>query len=409
MSKLRPEVEPDEVGLDAARLRRIDEHFVKYVESGKLPGWLVLVARHGKIAHLAMHGWRDIEAGTPVETDTLFRIFSMTKPITSVAAMTLYEEGAFELSDPVSRFLPEFAEPRVYVGGTGDRIRTRPATEPIRIAHLLTHTSGLTYGFHGLTPVDERYRRHRLDPHTSGSNLEEFCARLAAEPLLFDPGTSWNYSLSVDVLGRVIEVVSGQTLDEFLHERVLAPLGMNDTAFTVPDSDTDRLAALYTADERGKAERNDRMGRFAVDSKKAFSGGGGLVSTAHDYHRFNQMLVGGGELDGVRVLSNRTLRYMALNHLPGGVDLSAIAQGSFSEVSNAGRGFGLGFAVVLDPVPSRVLSSPGELSWGGMASTSFWVDPLEDLTVLFLTQLAPSNTHPIRSQLHQLIYQALVD
>lgn len=408
MSKLEPEVEPAEVGMDESRLRRIETHFAEYVESGKLPGWLILVARGGKIAYLATHGWRDVEASAPVETDTIYRIYSMTKPITSVAAMMLYEEGAFQLTDPVSRFIPEFADMRVYTGGSAANPDTRPAVEPIRIWHLLTHTAGLTYGFHGLNAVDQRYRENGVDTFNA-PDLPEFCARVAAQPLLFDPGQAWNYSVATDLLGRVVEVASGQALDEFFRERILEPLGMHDTTFTVAADDTDRLAALYSADPAGKAVRNDPMGRFAIEPVKALSGGGGLMSTARDYHRFTSMLLGGGQLDGVRLLGNRTLRYMALNHLPGGADLSTLSVGAFSEVANAGKGFGLGFAVVQDPVPSRINSSPGELSWGGMASTAFWVDPLEELTLVFLTQLTPSSTHPIRPQLHQLVYQALVD
>jgi CubicO group peptidase (beta-lactamase class C family) len=408
VSKLQTEVEPAEVGMDASRLRRIDQHFARYVDTGKLPGWLLLVARRGKIAYLSTYGWRDVEAGAPVETDTIYRIYSMTKPITSVAAMMLYEEGAFELTDPVSRFVPEFADMRIYAGGAAANPETRPATEPIRIWNLLTHTSGLTYGFHGLNAVDQRYRENGVDPF-GVPDLADFCARVAAEPLLFEPGQAFNYSVSVDVLGRVIEVASGQSLDEFFRERILQPLGMRDTTFTVAADDTDRLAALYTAGPGGKAVRNDPMGQFAVEPKKAFSGGGGLMSTAHDYHRFNSMLLGGGELDGVRLLSNRTLSYMSRNHLPGGGDLSALSVGMFSEVAMAGKGFGLGFAVVADPVPSRIVSSVGELSWGGLASTAFWVDPLEELTLVFLTQLVPSSANPIRPQLHQLVYQALVD
>jgi CubicO group peptidase (beta-lactamase class C family) len=409
VGRMQPEVEPSEVGLDAGRLQRIDRHFAGYVDSGKLPGWLVLVARQGKIAHLSTHGWRDVEAGAPVESDTLFRIYSMTKPVTSVAAMMLYEEGAFELTDPVSRFIPDFADQRVYTGGPAHNPETRPAIEPMRIWHLLTHTSGLTYGFHRLHPVDAMYRDDDMEFAAPPElDLADCCARWAAQPLLFDPGQAFNYSVSTDVLGRVIEVVSGQSLDEFFRLRILEPLGMHDTGFTVDPTDTDRLAALYVADTAGNAVRDDRFGQAALEPQKAHSGGHGLVSSAHDYHRFQRMLLGGGQLDGVRLLSDRTLRYMTQNHLPGGVDLASIALGSFSEVSNAGRGFGLGFAVVQNPTAAKVISSPGELSWGGLASTAFWVDPAEELTVLFLTQLVPSSTHSIRSQLHQLVYQAVV-
>lgn len=409
VSELTPEVEPGEVGFDAERLRRIDEHFGKYVDSGRLPGALVLVARHGRVAHLATCGWRDVEAQAPVTTDTVYRIFSMTKPVTSVAAMMLYERGLFELTDPVADFLPAFAEPRVYTGGTPEDPQTRPATEPVRIWHLLTHTSGLTYGFHRLHPVDKIYRDNGFELGNGDRDLATACDEWARLPLLFDPGQRWNYSVATDVLGRLVEVVSGQRLDEFFRENVLGPLGMHDTAFRVPESEADRLAALYRPDRQGRAVRHDKVGRAALQPQKFLSGGGGLVSTAHDYHRFTSMLLRGGELDGVRLLGNRTLGYMTRNHLPGGADLESLAMGSFSEASNAGKGFGLGFAVTEDPAAAKSLASTGEFFWGGLASTAFWVDPVEDMTVLLLTQLMPSSTYPLRSQLHQLVYQSLVD
>ncbi|RCW43951.1 CubicO group peptidase (beta-lactamase class C family) [Halopolyspora algeriensis] len=410
MGQLQTEIEPSEVGLDAQRLQRIDRHFAQYVSDGRLPGWLVLVARHGKIAHLATHGMRDVEAGLPVESDTLFRIYSMTKPITSVAAMMLYEQGVFELTDPISRFLPAFTDQRVYVNGSADRPQTRPATEPIRIWHLLTHTAGLTYGFHHIHPVDRMYRDAGFEwGHPSELDLAGACDAWAEFPLLFDPGQSWNYSVATDVLGRLVEVASGQALEAFFREHILDPLDMRDTGFSACEQDGDRLAALYTADRAGKAVRNDRFGRVAHHQPRVFSGGGGLISSARDYHRFTLMLLGGGQLEGARLLSNRTVDYMTRNHLPGGADLETLAMGTFSETANAGKGFGLGFSVNEDPTASKVVSSVGQYAWGGAASTSFWVDPREELTVVFLTQLLPSSTHPIRSQLQQLVYQALVD
>ncbi|MEU5848906.1 serine hydrolase domain-containing protein [Saccharopolyspora shandongensis] len=410
---LEIEVDPAEAGFDATRLNRIDQHFAKYVEAGKLPGWLALVSRQGKIAHLSTHGMRDVAAGAPVRTDTLFRIYSMTKPVTSVAIMMLHEEGAFELTDPVSDFIPSFADLRVYSGGTARAPQTRPAGEDMRIWHLLTHTAGLTYAFHYLNPVDELYRRAGFEYGMADDlDLAGCCDEWASMPLLFDPGTAWNYSVATDVLGRIVEVASGQTLDEFFRTRIFEPLGMTDTGFAVDRADADRLATLYVADPQGKARPHPKqaeLGAAAFELPKALSGGGGLFSSAHDYHRFTQMLLREGELDGVRLLGSRTVQYMTRNHLPGGADLETLALGAFSEVANAGKGFGLGFAVIDDPMAAKVISSPGEFSWGGLASTAFWVDPAEDLTVLFLTQLMPSSTHPIRSQLHQLVYQALVD
>jgi CubicO group peptidase (beta-lactamase class C family) len=411
MEQLEVEVEAGEVGFDAGRLARIDRHFTRYVDDGRLPGWLLLVSRRGRIAHLGTYGLRDVEAGLPVELDTRFRIYSMTKPVVSVAAMMLYEEGAFELRDPVSRFIPALADVRVFRGGSALNMVTEPAVEPVNLWHLLTHTAGLTYGFHYAHPVDARYRAGGFEWGTpAGVDLAGCCERWAGLPLLFQPGTEWNYSVATDVLGRVIEVVSGQPLDRFLAERVLGPLGMTDTSFWVDETAAGKLAALYVPDPRTRrAVRNDELGGRFLQPPACLSGGGGLVSTAADYHRFTQLLLGRGELDGVRLLSTRTIRYMTRNHLPGGADLEAFGRPLFAETTFAGVGFGLGFSVVHDPVANKVLSSAGEFAWGGAASTAFWVDPAEEITALFLTQLLPSSTHPLRSQFRQLTYQALVD
>ena len=411
MSVLEVEVEPGAAGFDAGRLARIDDHFGRYVDDGRLPGWLVLVARRGQIVHLSTCGQRDVEAAAPVELDTVWRIYSMTKPITSVAAMMLYEEGGFELKDPIARWLPAFADTKVYRSGSTVNPVLEAQIEPIRVWHLLTHTSGLTYGFHHATPVDAMYRAGGYEWGAPGKlSLAEHCERWASFPLLFQPGSEWNYGVSTDVLGRLVEVVSGQPLDVFLRERIFEPLGMTETDFFVPEADHDRLAALYVpSPTTRRAVRADAMGQVAKAEPDFLSGGGGLVSTAADYHRFTQMLLGGGQLDGVRLLGTRTLRYMASNHLPGGADLEAFGRPLFAETSFAGVGFGLGFSVVQSPVDNKVLSSAGELAWGGAASTAFWVDPTEEITALFLTQLLPSSTHPIRSQLKQLVYQALVD
>jgi len=381
------------------------------VDDGRLPGWLAVVTRRGKIAHVGMHGLRDVEAGLPVQADTLWRIYSMSKPITSVAAMALVEEGRLELTDPISRFIPEFGASRVYVKGSGLKPVTVPATEPIRVWHLLTHTSGLTYGFHHAHPVDEVYRRNGYEWGVPpGVDLAGACAAWAGFPLVFQPGTEWNYSVSTDVLGRVVEVASGQSLDQFFAERIFGPLGMTETTFSAPEDDLERLAALYSPDpETGRIVRNDAMGAGARRRPACLSGGGGLVSSAADYHRFTQMLLRGGELDGQRVLGDRTVAYMAQNHLPGGADLEQIGRPLFAESPMTGMGFGLGFSVVQDAAASKILSSPGEFAWGGAASTAFWVDPVEDLTAMFFTQLLPSSTHPIRSQLRTLVYQAVVD
>jgi CubicO group peptidase (beta-lactamase class C family) len=413
VSELKVGIDPAEVGFAADRLRRIDEHFARYVDDGKLAGWLITVSRNGRLAHVSSYGSRDAEAGLPVEPDTLWRIYSMSKPITSVAAMMLYEEGAFELTDPVSRYIPSFADVRVYAGGSDQRPVTVPATEPVRIWHLLTHTAGLTYGFHRVHPSDAMYRAAGFDIGSPPVPLAAACDTWAGIPLLFQPGAEWNYSVATDVLGRVVEVASGQPLDEFFASRIFGPLGMTDTGFYAPQPELPRLAALYGLGQDRKAVRLDVLGEAARKPPVMLGGGGGLVSTAADYHKFTQMLLDrvespAGELQGVRLLSPRTVAYMALNHLPGGVDLETFGRPLHAETPFRGVGFGLGFAVVIDPAAGKVICSPGELAWGGAASTAFWIDPAEELTVSFFTQLIPSSAHPLRSQLRQLVYQALV-
>jgi CubicO group peptidase (beta-lactamase class C family) len=413
MPTLEPEADPAEAGFDAKRLARIDRHFGRYVEDGRLPGWLLTISRDGRLVHVSTCGQRDMEAGLPVETGTLWRIFSMTKPVTSVAAMMLYEEGAFELMDPVSRFIPSFGDVRVYVGGSDLKPLTVPATEPVRIWHLLTHTSGLTYGFHRVNTVDALYRGAGFEwTSPPGLDLAGCCDAWAALPLLFQPGAEWNYSVSTDVLGRVVEVVSGQRLDEFLTTRILGPLGMTDTTFQVPDSEIGRLAALYLAGPGNKPVRGDELGAIGRVPPRVLMGGGGLVSSAADYHRFTQMLLHrpdspAGELDGVILLSPRTVAYMTRNHLPGGADLDTFGRPLFADAPFRGTGFGLGFAVLIDPTGSRTVASEGEFSWGGAANTAFFVDRAEQLTTCFYTQLLPTSAHRIRPQLRQMVYQAL--
>jgi len=405
------EIDPAEVGVDPHRLARIDSHFARYVDDGRLAGWQVVLARHGHVVHSSVYGQRDLEAGLPVEQDTLWRIYSMTKPITSVAALSLLEEGAFELNDPVSRWIPAFADMRVWAGGTPQKPRTVPATEPVRMWHLLSHTSGLTYGFMNAHPVDALYRERGFDFGTAhGLDLAACSNAWAGLPLLFQPGAQWSYSVATDVLGRVLEVVTGRPLDAVLSERVLNPLAMSDTRWWVEHAYAKRLAALYTPHpQTGAAVRLDSVGQAALRPPAMLSGGGGLVSTAADYLRFTELLRRGGELDGVRVLGPRTLAYATRNHLPGNTDLAAYGSGQFSEVAYAGVGFGLGFAVTTDPVRSKTVSSVGEFTWGGAASTAFLVDPVEDMVALLFTQLLPSSTHPVRTQLRTLVHQALVD
>ncbi len=406
---VRQEVDPAEVGFDAQRLARIDAHLRRYVDDGRLPGWSLLVSRRGTVAHVGTCGRRDVEAGTPVELDTVYRIYSMTKPITSVAAMMLYERGLFELTDPVGRYLPELADMRMYVAGSELKPVTVPAVEPVRVWHLLTHTAGLTYGFHRAHPVDAMYRARGYEwGSPPDKDLAGAVRDLAALPLLFQPGTEWNYSVATDVLGRLVEVLSGRPLDTFFAEEIFGPLGMPDTSFTAAGRE-DRLAALYSPNPSGGGlVRNDALGGMVLHPTW-LSGGGGLVSTLSDYHRFTQFLLRRGELDGARLLSPRTVDFMTRNHLPGNADLATFGRPLFAETPFDGVGFGLGFSVTLDPVRTHVLGSTGEYAWGGAASTAFLVDPREQITAVLLTQLLPSSTYPLRSQLRQLVYSALID
>ncbi len=402
-------VEPREVGLDARQLQRLDRHFARYVDEGRLPGWHIVVTRDGEVAHSSVYGLRDVAAGAPVTPDTLWRIYSMTKPIISVAAMMLWEEGRFELTDEISRWLPEFADVRVYDKGSVTKPYSVPAVEPIRVWHLLTHTSGLTYGFLQTSVVDALYRAAGFDlMPLPGVDLEAACRQWASLPLLFQPGTRWGYGVSTDVLGRLVEVISGQRLDEFVAERILAPLGMTDTHWWVRSEDADRLAELYIPTSDGGIAPFAALGQQALAVPEMLAGGAGLISSAIDYHRFTQFLLAEGTVGGNRLLGSRTVRFMTRNHLPGGVDLAQLSAGGFAETIFDGVGFGLGFAVVLDPIPGRFPCTPGSYYWGGVASTAFWVDPTERLTVMLFTQLMPSSTYPLRPQLRQMVYSALI-
>ncbi len=413
MGDIEIETKPSEVGLDQERLERLARHFAPYVDDARLPGWLMLVARRGRVAHVATRGFRDRDAGRPVTHDTLWRLASMSKPITSVAALMLYEEGAFDLKDPISSFLPAFTDMAIYtLGQLRLKPVTRPATEPIRVwQRLLTHTAGLTYGFHYTHPVDAAYRAAGFEwGSPPGADLAACCDLWAAQPLLFEPGSEWNYSVATDVLGRLVEVVSGQTLEEFFTSRILGPLGMHETGFWVPEERVGRLAAAYMAKPAGTSHPAVPIdGSSVLARPAALSGGGGRMGPAAADQRLAEMFGGGGGLGGVRLLSPRTVSYMARNHLPGGVDLEQFGRPLFAETTFDGVGFGLGLSVVTDPAKGKVLCSPGEFGWGGAYSTFFFVAPAEDLSVLLFTQLLPSSTYPIRSQLKQLVYQAIVD
>ncbi len=399
--------EPHEAGFRGGALERVREHLDGYVASRRFAGWLVTVARDGDVVWVSSGGHRDREQALPVTEDTIWRIYSMTKPITVVAALQLYEEGRFELNDPVGAWIEEFADARVYVSGTATAPVTEPVTEPVRVHHLMTHTSGLTYGFQNLTPVDAMYRALGYEmTNPAGVDLTRAVHEWASTPLLFQPGTSWNYSVSIDVLGRLIELWTGQSLDVVVRQRVLEPLGMVDTDWYCASDKLDRLAMLYAA-HHGDSVRLDELATEATRWPSLLAGGGGLVSTAADYHRFMSMLLGGGQLEGVRVLSPRTVALMTQNHLPGNADLRGFARDSFSEVGQAGVGFGLGVSVVVDQIRNRSYVPAGTFAWGGAASTYFWVDPSEGLTVGLYTQLLPSWTYPVRRQVQQLVYAAL--
>ena len=404
-------VKAEEVGLSSSRLARIDDHLRdRYLEPGKISGAFTLVARRGKLAHCSALGHMELERERPLEEDAIFRIYSMTKPITSVAVMMLYEKGLFQLRDPVYKFIPAFKNQGVFRMGSYPNFLTDPPQRPMRIKDLLTHTSGLTYGFMHRTPVDAAYRRAGLEGARSSASLEETVQTIASLPLEFSPGERWNYSMATDVLGHLVQVVSGKPFDQFLREEIFEPLGMVDTGFYVPPEKQSRLPACYERRmDRKLVLQDDPATSPYLTPPEFLSGGGGLVSTGRDYLRFAEMLRRGGERGGARILSRKTLELMTQNHLPGNVDLTQMAQGTFSETPYEGVGFGLGFSINLGPGRTGAAGSAGEFAWGGAASTAFWVDPAEDLCVVFLTQLLPSATYDFRAQLRAMVYGAIID
>ena len=396
-------------GFDASRLAAIDTLLqTRYVDSGKLPNAQLLIARDGEIVHLSNAGAAR-EGGKAVDEGSLFRIASMTKPITSVAFMMLVEQGLVAVDTPVHHVLPEFKDIAVYNGGGGGvPFVTKPTAEPMRMVDLLRHTSGLTYSFQNRSNVDAAYREGKIESWHGGHDLDGFIGALAKIPLEFSPGTAWNYSVATDVLGAVVQRVSGLPLDQFFKERIFAPLKMKDTFFQVPKGKLDRLTDCYTLLPGKGRVMYDRGAESAWSrAPKLLSGGGGLVSTALDYHRFNTMLLNGGELDGARILGRKTLELMTQNHLPGKSDLATMSKSLFSEASNAGTGFGLGFAITDDVAKTMVPGSKGEFYWGGMFSTAFFVDPVERVSMVFMTQLSPSSVYPIRRELKTMIYAAM--
>jgi CubicO group peptidase (beta-lactamase class C family) len=424
---------PESIGISSQRLEQVSYWMERQVASNRLAGLSAMIHRRGENAYFNCVGQMDAEAGKPVTEDTIFRIYSMTKPITAAAAMICYEEGHFQLDDPIAKFLPEFSEMQVW-DGTPGKLNTVPAKGYITVRHLMTHTAGLTYEFMEATPVEEYYREQKISFNPGrqtegGANLAAMTNRLAAAPLVRQPGSGWAYSVSIDVLGRLVEVWSGHPLDHFFKERIFQPLGMTDTAFWVTPEKTNNFAACYTPSSGGVGLRSlssqetvirkgEGIGLKLSDAPsdshylknpETLSGGGGLTGTIGDYGRFCQMLLQKGELDGTRILGRKTIEFMALNHLPDNKDMAAMGQPVWSESSAEGIGYGLGMAVVIDAAATQLLRSTDEYFWGGAASTAFWIDPAEDMFVVFMTQLIPSSFYPIRNELRVATYQTLID
>ena len=395
------------LGFDAERLARIDSHLKsKYLDSGRMPHTALLIGRGDEIAHLSLQG--EARTGEALKEDHLFRIASMTKPITSIAFMQLVEQGKVALSHPVAKYIPEWKNQGVFVSGGGDQpFMTRPPERPMQIIDLLRHTSGLTYSFQERTPIDAAYRKAGFE-RFDGGDLEQMITTLADIPLEFDPGTSWNYSISTDVLGALIQRISGQKLDDYIRENIFEPLGMTDTHFQLPEDKVSRMPDCYTWHPRDKMKMYDTGADTAwVKSPKLLSGGGGLVSSLADYHRFCRMLLNEGTLDGQQIIGRKTLELMTANHLPGGGDLTQHSKALFSEAENAGAGFGLGFATTIDSAATGLQGSTGDFYWGGMFSTAFFVDPVEDIIMIFMTQLMPSSAYPVRREIKTMLYSAL--
>ena len=402
----------DTLGLSPARLARLDAHLAeKYLATRRLPCTLTLIARHGEVVHSHAQGLADVERGIPAREDTIFRIYSMTKPITSVALMMLVEQGKIALDDPVHKYIPEWKNLGVFVAGTHKLgFQTKPCTRPMQVVDLFRHTAGLTYGFQLRTNVDEAYRREKIGEIEKAGTLEDMIKTLAKLPLEFSPGDSWNYSVATDVLGWLVQVVSGQKFEDYLAEHIFAPLGMVDTGFHVRQGQEHRFAACYQPTKDGTITVQDDPTTSSFLKPPSFiSGGGGLVSTASDYLQFCRMLLNGGTLGGHRIISRKTLALMTANHLPGGGSIASLSKSLFSEAAYDGVGFGLGFATTMSASRTLMPGSDGDFFWGGAASTFFWIDPEEDLIGIFMTQLMPSSTWPVRKEMRTMVYAALDD
>jgi CubicO group peptidase (beta-lactamase class C family) len=408
-NEIEIEAAPEDVGMSTAGLRNVSGLVQRYIDDGKLPGAISLVARRGKVVHFETYGNMDAERSRPMRSDTIFRFYSMTKPIASVGLMMLYEQGKFQLEDAASKFIPELQGLKVFAGGTADTYQVREAAREMTVRDLLMHTSGLV-ARDTQSPVGELYRRAGFAGADSPFTLTEMVRRLSAIPLGVDPGSQWIYGISTDLVGYLCEVLTGLPFERYLEEQILGPLGMVDTSFSVPESKVDRFAANYAPRAGTPRYRlvDDPLSSPYTRPRTYFSGSGGLVSTAADYLRFCRMLSNGGHLEGVRIIGPRTLRLMTINHLPGGKDLATMAQ-TAGETAREGVGFGLGFAVLIDQAVAQIIGTPGEFYWGGAASTAFFVNPVEDLIMIFLTQLRPSSTYPLRRELRATIYSAITD
>jgi CubicO group peptidase (beta-lactamase class C family) len=410
-------VKPEAIGLSAARLARLDEVMKRrYVESGRLPGLLTMVYRRGKLAHIGMSGHMDLERGKPMREDAIFRIYSMSKPITAAALMMLVEEGLLGLDDQVSTHIPSWKNLAVYATGIPSLVPTAasafmtiPAARPMKVIDLVTHTSGLTYGFLNRTTVDRAYRQAHIAEFNAEGGLDAMIEQLATLPLEFSPGTAWNYSVSIDVVGYLVQKLSGMSFGEFLRTRLFEPLGMADTAFWCPPEKIDRFASCYQPGEGGGLKLQDDS-RFAAPPSLE-SGGGGLLSTAHDYLRFCRMMLHGGTLDGTQILSPKTVAMFSLNYLPDNRELADMAPpGLFSEAGYSGVGFSIGCGVNVNVAKTRLPGTPGEYFWGGAASTAFWIDPKEELAVVFMTQVMGSDVRlTLRRDLRTLVYSAMTE
>ncbi len=390
---------PEQANVSELQLSRLDASMQGAIDNGHLNGIQVLLARRNKPFHFASFGWQDKANDVPMADDTIFRIYSMTKPIVSVATMMLFEAGRLQIADPVGEYLPAFHNLKVYV----DENTTANLERPVLVRDLLMHTAGLTYGFDESHPVDRMY----ADAHVLDRQLtpEEALDRLCRIPLVFQPGAQWRYSIATDVLGWVVSAVTGKTLGESLNEMIFEPLGMKDTRFQVPEKDLGRLSINYQTNHYGRLEPMPRPDRDpVVTGVKTESGGGGLAGTTADYLRFAQMLLNEGTLDGVRLLGPRTVRYMATDHLKKGMEVFGNMDGGYGAY-----GFGLGFRVLKSPGRHRHLSGVGEYGWAGAANTYFWIDPNADLLGIFMSQLMPSGLHDVARMFQSQAYAALND